>query len=207
MIRVFIADDHTVVREGLARIFAAVPGLCCSGQAADAPGVLSAIELDATDVLVLDVSLPNGGGGEVLRVLRQERPTLPVVIYSMYPEEQYGARFIRSGASAYLSKDRSTAELLDAIRRVHQGRRYLTEIVSDRLVETPAAGEPHEALSARELQILQLHAEGRQTNDIARELFVSASTVSTHFRHIKDKLGLQTTAELVQYAFRHRLVV
>ncbi|MBT9559992.1 MAG: response regulator transcription factor [Myxococcales bacterium] len=207
MIRVFIADDHSVVREGLARILSAVAGLGCSGQAADVHGLLSSPALDQTDVVVLDVSLPGGGGAEALRCLRRDRPDIPVVVHSMYPEEQYGARFIRAGAAAYLSKDRSTSELLDAIRRVHQGRRYLTDLVADALATGPVAGEAHDVLSARELQVLQLHAEGRQTNDIARELFISASTVSTHFRNIKDKLGLQTTAELVQYAFRHKLVV
>ena len=206
MIRVFIADDHSIVRDGLARILAAVPDLACSGTAADVAGVLGSPALGETDVLVLDVSLPGGGGAEVLRQVRQDRPEVRVVVYSMYPEEQYGARFIRAGASAYLSKDRPTEELLKAIRSVHSGRRYLTDAVVNALVERGDEGAGHEHLSSRELHVLQLLAEGRQTNDIAKELFISASTVSTHLRHIKDKLGVHTTAELVQYAFRQKLV-
>lgn len=206
MIRVFIADDHAVVREGLSRILGMAEDIRLVGEAADARTTILKCREDPPDVLVLDVSLPEGGGSEVIRQLSKDVPDVRIVVYSMYAEEQYGAPMMRAGAAAYLSKHRSTEELLEAIRRCARGRRYVTETVAERLLAAPGdAATPLEALSERETQVLQLLAEGLTTSDIASQLFLSQSTVSTHLKHIRQKLGLRTRGEIVQYAYRQGL--
>lgn len=196
-----------MVREGLTRIAEMADDLTVLGEAADARAAVALCRADPPDVLILDLSLPEGGGAEAIRQLKVYLPDLPIVVYSMYPEEQYGAPLLRAGASAYLSKDRTTAELLDAVRRVARGGRYVTDTVADRLLDTPAGGPaPHEQLSERERQIMQLLAEGMTTTDISQQLCVTQSTVSTHLKNIREKLGLRTRAEIIHYAFRQGLV-
>lgn len=206
MIRIFVADDHALVRDGLARIVELTGDMTVSGEAADARTTVLRCRETPPDVLVLDLSLPDGGGVEVIRQLHAELPELPIVVYSMYPEEQYGATMLRAGAAAYLSKTRATEELLTAVRRVAAGRRYVTDTIADRLVSKDTDASPHEGLTERERQILQLLAEGLTTSDISNQLFVSQSTVSTHVKSIRDKLGVRTRSEVIHYAFRHGLI-
>jgi len=202
-IRVFVADDHAVVRDGLVRILDAVEDMCCAGTAEDGRQVLERAEEESWDVLILDLSgLGPGGGLDVLHELTRTRPDLPIVVYSMYPEEQYGARMLRAGAAAYLGKGRATSELLEAIRKVAGGGRFVTEEIAERLIAAPDASE----LTDRELQIVELLAGGSSTNEIGYALSISASTVSTHLRHIKDKLGARTQAEIVRLAIVDGLV-
>lgn len=205
VIRVYVVDDHAVVREGLGRIIEAMPDMVLAGSAADARTALGAARAGAPwDVAVLDLSLPGGGGFELLDQLRDIAEHVRIIVYSMYPEEQYGPRLLRAGARAYLSKSRPVEEVLAAIRRVASGGRYVTDRVAERLIE-PQAGSV-EQLTGREHQILLLAVEGLQTSDIAAELCISASTVSTHLRSIKDKLGARSVADLVRLAFRQGLV-
>jgi DNA-binding NarL/FixJ family response regulator len=205
VVRVYVVDDHAVVREGLGRIIQAMPDLELAGSAADARAALTELRGGvACDVLVLDLSLPGGGGFELLDQLQAIAAQVKVVVYSMYPEEQYGPRLLRAGARAYLSKSRSIDEVLLAIRRVAGGGRYITDLVAERLLEP--ASSTVESLSAREHQVLLLVVEGMQTNAIAAELCISASTVSTHLRRVKDKLGARSSADLVRLAFREGLV-
>lgn len=205
-IQVYVADDHAVVREGLERIFELSADLILAAHFEDVASLLDAIEAKPPDVVVLDLSLP-GGGVEALRRIREDHPRIPVVIYSMYPEDQYGPRMLKAGASAYLSKGRSTTILLEAIRRAHVGRRYVTQAVAERLIEAPDTVAPgREALSGRELEILQLLVEGDRPSDIANKLNIGPSTVSTHIKRIKTKLGVNTLAEMIRYALRHDLI-
>jgi two-component system invasion response regulator UvrY len=208
VIRVFVADDHAIVRDGLRRLIMDTPGMEIVGVTAFGRVVLDRVDDGAWGVLVLDLSLEDIGGVEVLRLLRKRAPALPVIVLSMYPEAQYAARILRMGAAAYLSKGRSSDELMLAIRTVAQGGRYVTPEAADALVTAgpSGAGEPHQRLSERELQVFLLVAGGLSPGDIAVQLNVSPSTVSSHLVHIREKLGARTNGEVMQYAYRARLV-
>jgi DNA-binding NarL/FixJ family response regulator len=206
MIRVFLADDHAIVRDGLRRLITETDGLALAGETSKGREALERAQQPDVDVLVLDLSLEDLGGLEVLRRLRELRPKLPVVVLSMYPEEQYAVRVLKMGAQAYLSKGRSSRELVEAIRTVADGRRYLTPGVADALLMNNSEKAPVERLSEREHQVFVLIAQGRTPGDIAAELNVSASTISSHLVHIREKLGVRTNGELVQYAYRSGLV-
>lgn len=207
MIRVFLADDHAVLRRGLQMLLEDTPDLRVVGAAADGREALQSPHLDACDVVVLDLSLPKVSGAEVLRRLRERYPALPVVILSMYPEDQHGLPLLREGASAYLSKDRPPEELIEAIRRAARGGRYLTDTLSAQAVEAPGGrGAPHDALSPRERQVFLLVAQGRAVSEVAAELNLHSSTVSNLLRRIKDKLRVETLGEVVGYAHRAGLL-
>jgi two-component system invasion response regulator UvrY len=204
VIRVFVADDHAIVRDGLKRLITETPGLVVAGEAAKGREVLQRAANEQWDVLLLDLSFEDIGGLEVLRRLRTLVPGLQVIVLSMFSEEQYAVRVLRLGAAGYLSKGRSSSELVDAIRTAARGRRYITAAVADALVEAGAGGggAPHESLTAREHDVFMLIAQGRAPGDIAAELFLSPSTVSSHLAHIREKLGVRTNGEIVQYVFR-----
>jgi DNA-binding NarL/FixJ family response regulator len=202
MIRVFLADDHAIVRDGLRRLITETEGMVVVGETHRGQVVLDRAEVEAWDVLVLDLSLADIGGIEVLRRLRQRKPTLPIVILSMYPEEQYAARLLRMGAAAYLSKGRSSDELVSAIRATALGRRYVTSTAANALLDVPDGGAPHERLSQREHQVFVLVTQGRAPGEIAAELDLTPSTVSSHLAKIREKLGVRTNGEVIQYAYR-----
>lgn len=209
MIRVYLADDHAVVRAGLQQLISATEDMRVVGSAADGRQVLLEAEGGAQwDVLVLDLSLPRVSGMEVLRRLRSLRPSLPILILSMYPEDQYAIRLMREGASAYLSKERPPEDLLAAIRRVAGGGKYLTDSQAAQIVQVKDESErpPHARLSAREHQVFVLIINGRTVSEIAAELDLSTSTVSTHLARIRDKLGARSLAEIVSYAHRAGLI-
>ncbi len=203
MIRVFIADDHAVVRRGLQLLLEGTDEMKVVGTASDGREALGSPALDACDVVVLDLSLPKVSGSEVLRRLKETRPALPVVILSMYPEDQHGLHLLREGASAYLSKDRAPEELIAAIRKVARGGRYVTDTLAERSLESRGeTGAPHTTLSAREHQVFLLLVQGRAVSDIAAELDLHSSTVSNTIRRIKEKLGVGTLGEIIAYAHR-----
>lgn len=200
MNRVFLADDHAIVLQGVRRLLEADPELRVVGEAQSAREVLK-LAVDASwDLLVLDLSLPGGGGLEVLARLRQLRPTLRVVVYSMYPEAQYARRALDAGARAYVSKGRHPDELLSALRTVASGGTF----VSGEAEGGEELGA--EALTEREVQVLQLLVEGRSPSQIADELSVSRSTVSTHLGQLKRKLGVTSLPGLVEHALREGLL-
>lgn len=203
MIRVFIADDHSVVRHGL-KLMLEASDMVVVGTAADGHAVLRAPAIDACDVLILDLSLPRIGGAEVLRQIRSRLPDLPIVILSMYPEDEYALHLLREGASAYLSKDRPPEELVAALRKAAAGGSYVTDTLAEHALRGHAAAPslPHTRLSPREQQVFRLLVEGRSVSEIAAEINVSMSTVSNHLRHIKEKLGARTVAEVIGYAHR-----
>jgi DNA-binding NarL/FixJ family response regulator len=199
MIRIFLADDHPLVRQGLRRAIEAQPDMSVVGEASDGWQVLQAENRDAWDVLVLDLSLPRISGMEVLRRLRIELPNLPILVLSMYSEEQYASRLLAEGAAGYLSKDQDPAEVLAAIRTVAAGRTsFSSEVLSQLRRGQPE--RPHERLSAREFQVFMQLIAGRSVSDIASELNVSGSTVSNHVMKIREKLGARTVGEIIRYA-------
>ena len=204
--RIFIADDHAVVRAGIKILVNTAPDMTIVGEASDGHAVLDALEANPCDVLLLDLSLPRLNGVEVLRRVRERFPHIQVLVLSMYPEEQYALRMVRAGAAGYLSKDRSEHELVEAIRHVAQGRTYVTPIVAEQAVRGATPPDGHAALSGREHQIFLLVANGSTVSDIAAELDLSASTVSNYLARIKTKLGVRTLGEIVSYAHRAGLV-
>jgi DNA-binding NarL/FixJ family response regulator len=208
MIRVLIADDHAVVRRGLLQILEDEPDLTPIGEASTAGEVLAAVRRKAVDVLVLDIAMPGGGGLEVLRQLQAIRPELPVLVLSVHAEKQYAARALKVGAAGYLTKDSAPEELVEAIRRVGGGKKYINPSVAALLahrLEAPHEA-PHAALSDREFQVMCLLASGNAVGDIAEQLSLSAKTVSTYRARILGKLQLDSTAGIIRYALERDLV-
>ncbi len=203
MIRVFIADDHGVVRAGVRALLASQPTLEVVGEADSVDGVMdffSRADRDA-DVLVLDLSLRGGSGVEVLRRVRALRPRLAVLVHTMYAESQYAARMRAEGAAGFLCKDRSEDLLVEAVLHVARRGEFFS---ATELPRAPAGG--HHDLTARELQVFMMLAAGTSVSEVSHTLGLSMSTVSTHVGRIRAKLGAQTVGEIVAYAHRHGLV-
>jgi two-component system, NarL family, invasion response regulator UvrY len=207
MIRVLVADDHPVVRKGLCMILSEAEEIQVTAEASDAREVLDLLPRVPVDVLVLDIGMPGRSGLELLQNLRQSHPKLPVLILSQYPEEQIAVRAIRAGAAGYLNKESAPDQLVDALRRVHQGRKFLTPSLAELLAVTIEGGraEPHQLLSDREYQVLQMIASGKTVSDIAGELCLSVKTVSTYRTRILEKMNLRNNAELTRYALENKL--
>jgi DNA-binding NarL/FixJ family response regulator len=209
MIRVLVVDDHAVVRRGVVQIVGEAAEMRCTGEAATGRDALRLAAENEYDVAVLDIHLPDGSGLDVLKQLRAFKPGLPVLILSMYPEQQYATRALKAGAAGYLTKESVPGELVAALRAVSRGERYVSRALAGALADqvAGAAGpEPHQALSDREDQVLRLLAAGKTVSQIAEELALSVKTVSTYRGRILAKLGLETTAALVRYALERGLV-
>ena len=208
-IRIFIADDHPIVRQGLRRIVEADPGMAISGEAGDAASLRAALERTATDVVLLDVSMPGGLFLETLRELRAKHPTVRVLVLSVHPEDQWAVRALRAGASGYLTKDHSPDQLLDAIRRVYRGGKYVSPTLGEQLASQLDGGgqrAPHELLSDREFEVMRRLGSGLTVSQIATELAISTKTVSTYRTRILEKMAVATNADLVRYAARYGLI-
>ena len=208
MIRVFVADDHAVVRRGVLQILEEAPDMVAAGEASTGREVLQAVRKHDYDVLVLDIAMPDVNGLEVLNQLRTLKPDLRVLILSMYPERQYALRALKAGAAGYLTKESAPDELIGAIRKVASGGKYVTQSLAEKLVAAlgnELGKEPHETLSAREYQVMRLLAAGKTVTAIATELSLSVKTVSTYRTRILEKLDLKNTAEIIRYAFEHGL--
>jgi two-component system, NarL family, invasion response regulator UvrY len=209
VIRLLIADDHPVVREGLRRIIEDAPGLQVVGEVASGPELLERLPRAPADIVLLDVTMPGPGFLEVLQRLRAEHPTVAVLVLSVHPEDQYAVRALRAGASGYLTKDHSPEELTEAIRRVYRGHKYVSPALAERLAADLAIGTRdvrHELLSDREYQVLCLLGSGRTVKEISRSLQLSSKTVSTYRTRVLDKMGAATNADLVRYAALHGLI-
>lgn len=206
--RVFLADDHPIVRHGLQQLLDNQFDLTVVGQAENGLDVLSQPHKENWDVLVLDLSLPGVSGVEVLRKLRRDHPKLKVVILSMYPEEQYAAQMLAEGASAYVSKSLPPEEFLSILRHVLRFGRYVSEAVPlESKAKTAGETKPlHSSLTAREYQVFTLIYQGKTVTEVAAELAVSASTVSNHLARIKEKLVVHSVGEVVAYAHRAGLI-
>ena len=209
MIRILIGDDHAVVREGIKRILDEAGDLVVAGEASHGQEVLAKVTAEPWDVVLLDISMPGRSGMEILQQLRVLRPNLPVLVFSMHPEDQYAVRAFRAGAMGYLTKDSMPEELVTAIRKIVRGGRYVSLSLAEHLVVElgrNAAVPLHAALSNREYQVLCLLAMGKTVTEIAVELSLSVKTVSTHRSRILGKMHMRTNAELIHYVIRHRLV-
>jgi DNA-binding NarL/FixJ family response regulator len=209
MIDILVVDDHTIFRSGLRRLMQDEPDLRVAGEARNGAEALALVRSARFDAVLLDINMEGRSGLEVLASLRSTAPGLPVLMLSMYPEEQYALVALQAGAAGYLAKDAEPAELLEAVRRIAAGGQYLSArvapLVRDRLQgrdERP----PHQRLSIREHQIMLMMLKGLSLTDIGEEMLISVKTVSTHRSHILEKLGVSSTAELVLYAVRHGLV-
>lgn len=208
MIRVFVADDHAVVRRGVMQILAEAPDMVAAGEASTGRETLQAVREQDYDVLVLDIAMPETNGLEVLNQVRTLKPDLRVLILSMYPERQYALRALKAGAAGYLTKESAPDELIAAIRKVASGGKYVTQSLAESLAAalgSELGKEPHETLSAREYQVMRLLAAGKTVTAIATELSLSAKTVSTYRTRILEKLDLRNSAEIIRYAFEHGL--
>ena len=208
MIRIVIADDHAIVREGLKRIVASAEDLDVIDEAADGTEVMQRVREHEFDVLMLDLSMPGRSGMELIKLVHVEKPRLRILVLSMHQELQYAVRAIKSGASGYLSKETAPALLVHAIRKVASGGAFISAEVAEQLALGAMPGgpsAPHEALSAREFGVLCQLAEGVSVTDIATRLHLSVKTVSTHKANLMHKMGMSNQSELVRYAIRHGL--
>jgi two-component system invasion response regulator UvrY len=210
MIRLLIADDHPVVRQGLRRIVADHPGLEVVGEAVNGDEVLASLPRVPADVVLLDIAMPGPGFLQVLQRLRADHPTVAVLVLSVHPEDQYAVRALRSGAAGYLTKDHSPEQLVEAIRKVHRGGRYVSPTLAERLAAdlatTGTQQVRHELLSHREYEVLCLLGSGRTVKEISAELRLSPKTISTYRARLLEKMQATTNADLVRYAAQHGLI-
>lgn len=209
MTRILLVDDHAVVRQGLKQILSETVAGAEFGDAATAAEALRKIGSERWDLAILDLSLGDRGGLDVLKEIQATRPRLPVLVLSMHPEEQFAVRALRAGAAGYVTKKTAAADIVTAVRRVLAGGKYVSPSLAERLaVEIRGDWQkaPHETLSDREYQVFWLLAMGNTVKQTAETLSLSPQTVSTHRSHILEKMGMTTNAELTQYAIQNRLL-
>jgi DNA-binding NarL/FixJ family response regulator len=207
MIRVLLADDHTLVREGMRRLVEASEDIRVAGEAASGDEALALVRANDYDVAVLDMSMPGLSGIDLLKRLKLAKPALRILVVSMHAEQPYAARALKAGASGYLTKEAAAEQLVGAIRKIAAGGVCVSDAAAASLIAGATGdGPPHTRLSDREFEVLRLLAQGRSPTEIARELHLSVKTVSTHKSRIQEKLGLSGTAELVRYALEHKLL-
>lgn len=207
-IRIVLADDHAIVREGLKRIVSDVSDFQVAGEAADGTQVMQTVRGTEFDVLVLDLSMPGRSGMELIKLVKAEKPRLRILVLSMHQEMQYAVRAIKSGASGYLTKESAPAQLEQAIRKIAGGGAYISAEVAEQLALGAMPGSdalPHESLTDREFEVFRLLVAGEAVSDIAHKLNLSVKTVSTHKANVLQKLGLHNQTELVRYALKHGL--
>jgi DNA-binding NarL/FixJ family response regulator len=209
MIKILIADDHAIVREGLKQILSESPDLIVVAEASSGQEVLEKISKSDLDLVVLDIAMPGRGGLDILKEIKTQRPRLPVLMLSMYPEEQYAIRVLKSGASGYLTKESAPSELVMAIRQISQGKKYISPSLAEKLaidLEINPDKMPHEILSDREYQVMCMIASGKTLKEIADGLSLSIKTISTYRSRILEKMNMKTNAELTHYAIKNNLV-
>jgi len=209
MLRVLIADDHTVVRRGLRQILLEGFPLAEVEEVADAEELVKKIIQSNWDLVISDLSMPGRSGLEALQQIKQIQPKLPVLILSIHPEEQYAIRVLRAGASGYLSKDMAPDELVIAVQKVLMGKKYITDTIAEKLasvLDQDASKAPHEILSDREFSVLKLLASGKSVSEIADSMFLSVTTVSTYRTRIMSKMNMKNNADLTLYAIENKLL-
>jgi two-component system invasion response regulator UvrY len=209
MIKVLVADDHPVVREGLKKIFAKTKHIAVAGEARTGQEVLNKFDKNDYDLVLLDITMPGTSWLDVLKGLKTRKPHIPVVILSMHKDQEYIIRALKAGASGYLTKESIMTELIKAVEKVHRGGRFISEAVADRLVgyfDTESDMPPHKTLSDREYEVMIRLARGKTTREIAEELFISSNTVSTYRSRILEKMQMKKLAELIHYALKNNLL-
>lgn len=209
MIRLLIADDHPIVRAGLRQIAEEDRGISVAAEAANGDEALAALKKVAVDVVLLDISMPGLPFTDTLHRLREDHPSVRVLVLSTHPEDQWAVRALRAGAAGYLTKDHSPEQLLDAVRRVHRGGRYVSPTLAEKLAARlgpDIVGAPHELLSDREFEVLRRLGTGRSVKEVAAELDLSPKTVSTYRTRLMEKMRFSSTSDLVRYAAQHGLI-
>jgi len=209
MIKILLADDHAVVRQGLRQILSEIPEVSQVGEAPTGEEALMQVRAEHWDVLVLDMSMPGRGGLDVLKDVRRERPATKVLVLSMHPEDQFAVRMLKAGASGYLTKETAPSELVIAVRKIMTGGKYISGTLAEKLafdMDRDTDKPLHEALSDREFQVLRMMAVGQSVQQIADELMLSAKTISTYRARILEKLNLSSNAEMIHYAIQNRLI-
>jgi two-component system, NarL family, invasion response regulator UvrY len=209
MLRILLADDHAVVRRGVKQILVEAFPQAVFGEVQNALELLNLIGKEHWDIVMLDLNMPGGTGLEALKQIKQAHPQLPVLILTMFPEDQYAVRTIRAGAAGYLNKESAPEELVQAIQKILRGGKYISAAVADELVlyALDEDDQPlHKHLSDREYQVLCLIASGKEVKEISIELALSAKTISTYRTRILEKMNMKTNAELTHYAIHNGLV-
>ncbi len=209
MIRLAIADDHPIVRQGLRRIVSEGAGISVVGEASTAAELFRLLAGAAVDVVLLDVSMPGSTFVETLKDLREKHPSVKVLVLSVHPEDQWAVRALRAGAAGYLTKDHSPEQLVEAVRRVARGGKYVSEVLAEKLaglVDNGRTRAPHERLSDREFEVLRALGSGMAVKEVAEQLKLSAKTVSTYRARLLEKMGLKSRADLVRYVVEHELL-
>jgi len=209
MIKILIADDHAIIREGLKQIVSETSDMVVADEADTGHAVLDKVRNNEYTVVVLDISMPGGDGLNILKQLKKEKPKIPILVLSIHPEDQYAVRTLRAGAAGYLTKESAPDELITAIRRVSGGRKYVSSFLAEKLaadLEGDSEKPLHETLSDREYQVMCLIASGKRVKEIAEELRLSVKTISTYRSRILEKLRMKSSAELTHYALKHGLV-
>jgi len=209
MLRILIADDHAIVRRGLKDIIRDEFPLADIVGVEDANELMKRVMKESWNVVITDLSMPGRSGLEALQQIKNEYPALPVLVLSIYPEEQYAIRVLKAGASGYLNKDMAPDELVNAIHRVLSGKKYITPAVAEKLASAfdfNSEKSGHESLSDREFEVLKMIASGKSVSEIATILSLSITTISTYRARILVKMNLKTNADLIQYAIQHKLV-
>jgi DNA-binding NarL/FixJ family response regulator len=209
MIKILIADDHSIVREGLKQIVAQSPEMAVLDEAVNGQQVLDLVQKKEFDLILLDIAMPGRGGIDTLKQLRIVKPAIPVLILSMYPEDQYAVRAIKAGASGYLSKESAPEELIGAIKKVARGGKYVSAGLAEKLVGNlgpDTEKQDHTLLSDREYQVMIMIASGKTVKEIGEELSLSVKTISTNRTRALKKMGMKNNAEMTYYAIKTGLV-
>jgi two-component system, NarL family, invasion response regulator UvrY len=210
MTRVLITDDHAIVRRGLKQILTDGPGGFVFGEASSAEEVYERVRKEKWDVVILDLSLPDASGLDVLKRLKAEHPRLPVLVLSMHPEDPYALRVLRAGASGYMTKESAPDQLVAAVKKVIAGGKYVSDTLAERLaleLESGTKGPLHKALSDQEFQVFCRLAAGKSVGQIADQMSLSVKTVSTYRTRVLEKMNMNSNADLTRYALEHKLIV
>jgi DNA-binding NarL/FixJ family response regulator len=208
MIRVLIADDHTLVRDGLRHILESAHGFEVTGEAADSAGALALVRTHDAEVILLDLSMPGRSGLDMIKQIKDEKPALRILVLTMHAEEQYAVRAFKSGASGYLTKESAAAELVAAVTKIAVGGVYVSLTMAEKFalnLNAPLTALPHQQLSDREFDVFKRLVAGVSISEIANQLCVSSKTVSTYKTRVMEKLQISTEAALIRYAIKHRL--
>lgn len=209
MLKILIADDHAIVRKGLKQILSKNSDMTVAGEAASGGQALEMIREESWDVVLLDISMPDGNGLDILKQVKKEKPDLPILMLSIYPEDQYAIRTIKAGVSGYLTKDSAPEELVDAIRKVARGGKYISASLSEKLaeyLENKSERALHENLSDREYQVMVMIAAGKTVSQIAEEMCLSVKTISTNRSRALAKMGMDNNSQFTHYAVKQGLV-
>ena len=205
-IKVFIADDHSIVRRGIVQVISDTPDMLVVGEAENGNELLTKVKKFKIDVVVMDLDMPEKSGWDVIVQLQIDFPRLPVIILSVYPEDDYASTFFQAGASAYLNKTSAPEQLVEAIRKVVQGGKFISPSFAEKLAFDLGKDKkisPHETLSHREFQVFHMIASGKTVKKISEELSLSLPTINTHRSHMMKKMGISSNAELINYEYKN----